>query len=80
MAILDNLQPTYYKVREMAVTRDGGIGISYTVEILGANGHRIGQVYPVASLTTQERSAIVAIYQRDKDDFETATGLTEWTG
>jgi len=79
MAILDSVTPTYYEVLTLSMERrNGDVVASYHVAIRNVNGNRMTIINPGSALTPQEKAAIVAIFQRDKDQFEAATGLQEW--
>lgn len=79
MAILDKLTPTYYTVLNMGIQQeDSKIEAAYDIAILNARKHRIAILSQSSTLTVQEKQAIVAIFLRDKAQFEAATGLEEW--
>ena len=81
MGIKENLTPVHYKVLGMEMTRSGSqVSAKYRIVILNEDGRRLSNHHPVAVLTAQEQAAVVAIYERDKAQFEAATGWTEWTG
>jgi hypothetical protein len=64
----------------MRIIRDGADvkAIGY-MEILNANGSRVGTDFPATALTAGEKTALQAFLTRELAVYETATGLTEWT-
>ena len=79
MAILDEFTPKYYEVLRMGIQRDdSGIVVMYDIALRSVSGNRIGVLGQRSEFTQQERQAIVAIFLRDKAQFETATKLEEW--
>jgi hypothetical protein len=78
MSAIDYLIPTYYQITELSIAKQGNNVIAqYAVAIFNADGRRLDTIYPASALTAQEKTALLAIMQRDKDQFETNTGLTE---
>lgn len=78
MTLIDHLTPTYYKVLRMEVQRGDEVVAVYSVAILNAQGEHLDRLGLDVSLTAQETADLAAIFTRDKDAFETNTGLTEW--
>jgi hypothetical protein len=80
MTVIDQLTPVYYRLVQMRIVRDGADvkAIGY-MEILNANGSRIGADFPATTLTAGEKTALQAFLTRELGVYETATGLTEWT-
>lgn len=78
MAILDELTPAYYEVLRLGMQRDGDVVAIYDIAIRNVLGNRMAIINRGSVLTTQEKAAVVAIYQRDEAQFEAATGLKKW--
>ncbi len=79
MAILDGFIPKYYKVLRMGIQQvDGDVVATYDIALRNSDGGPIGILNQGSTLTSQERQAIVAIFLRDKAQFEAATDLEEW--
>lgn len=80
MAILDGFTAKYYEVLRLGIQRDGNGAVvaMYDIALRNVDGRRMGTLSQGSVLTQPERQAIVAIFQRDKAQFEAATGLEEW--
>ena len=79
MAILDSVTPTYYKVLTLNVERQGGEVVArYIVRIYSVNGTVMTHINANSTLTQEEKDMVIAMFQRDKTQFEAATGLQEW--
>lgn len=79
MAILDELTPKYYEVLRMGVQRvNGDVVAIYDVAIRNVNGNQMGTLDPGSVLTPEEKAMMTAIYLRDEEQFEAATGLEKW--
>ena len=78
MSLIDHLTPAYYKVLRMDVQKADEVIAHYSVAILNADGDHLDRLDLDASLTSQEKADLAAIFTRDKAAFETNTGLTEW--
>lgn len=81
MTIVDDLTPVYYSLRRIGLKRVGSDVVAVAnVAILNAAGIEIAGDTPEATLTTGEKVALLAFIARELGVYETATGLTEWTG
>lgn len=79
MSLINYLIPTYYKIGRLGIQKDGSqVVASYDVAIFNVDGRRLATIHPSSVLTAQEKTALLAIIQRDKNQFEANTGLTEW--
>jgi len=79
MAIMDSLTPKYYEVLDLGIQRQNGdVVASYNVIIRNVLGNKMRIINLDSVLTAQERQAVAAIFQRDVEAFETATGLERW--
>lgn len=79
MAILDEITPKYYEVLNLTMQRqDGEVVATYQIMIRNVLGNPRRIINQGSVLTSQEKAAVVAIFQRDKAQFEAATGLEEW--
>lgn len=80
MAILDPITPVYYQVLRMGIQQtETDVIAMYDVAIRNATGDRLAILNPDSTLTEEERQVIRDIFVRDKQQFEAATGLPEWT-
>lgn len=76
MAILDSVTPTYYKMFTLDMERvDSDVIASYNIAIYNVNGNVMTRINYDSTLTPEEKTTILAILVRDKENFETATGL-----
>jgi len=79
MAILDSITPAYYEALSLSMERvNGDVVASYSIAIRNVNSNRMAIINQASILTAQEKAAIVALFQRDKAQFELASGLQEW--
>lgn len=79
MAILDELTPRWYEVLRLGMQRqDGEVVAIYDIAIRNVLGNRMKIINRGSVLTEQEKQAVIAIFLRDKAQFEAATGLEEW--
>lgn len=79
MAILDKLTPKYYEVLRLGMQRqDGEVVAIYDIAIRSISGNTMQIINQSSVLTVPEKQAVVAIFLRDKEQFETATRLEEW--
>ncbi len=79
--IISRLTPTTYQpVRIALEERDGAIVAEADFIIRNANGEQIEWDHPEVTLTAGEQSTFLAWFLGKLSDYETATGLTRWTG
>ncbi len=79
MGIMDELTPRWYEILSLGMQRqDNEVIASYTIAIRNILGNRMAIINRGSALTSQERQAVVAIFQRDVAAFEAATELEKW--
>ena len=79
MAILDRVTPKYYRILTLGIERvDDNVVARYHIAIYNVNGNVMTHINQGSILTEQEEAAVVAIFQRDVEAFEAATGLEKW--
>jgi len=81
MTIVDKLTPVYYRLCRIGIQRDGSNIVAIAdLDILNANEEQVGTDNPATALTPAEKQALAAFIERELGIYETATGLTEWSG
>lgn len=81
MTIVDKYALIHYRLLSISIQCDGANVVAVAdIAVLNADGQRIDTDNPSTTLTAAEKTVLAAFITRELGVYETATGLTEWTG
>jgi hypothetical protein len=81
MGLIEDLTPAHYELMRIGLQRNGADVVAVAdLRILNASGKFLATHNPSTTLTLAEKQALLGFVGREMSLFETATGLTEWTG
>jgi len=79
MSVITDLTPTQYSLTRIGLQQEGTSVVAIAdMMIHNADGRRLATHNPSATLTQNEKQALIGFVNRELAAFESATGLTKY--